>query len=183
MNKREDSNPTYYVAYGQVKFVVRMKPPGAEYQHLYRVCVEYEVLSYLHRKGLPVPKPYHLESREGVIGTEFFIMEYVDGIVLEDHSLPDLQPAQRRTVYFSVMETIARLHRLPLGELELLLDPEKAHSDRTFWNTQMQTWESNFTKACPSGNYDVEELFRKLKNLPPPQGRRKCTCVFIACIN
>ena len=59
------------------------------------------------------------------------------GIVLEDHSLPDLQPAQRRTVYFSVMETIARLHRLPLGELELLLDPEKAHSDRTFWNTQV----------------------------------------------
>ena len=40
--------------------------------------MEYEVLSYLHRKGLPVPKPYHLESREGVIGTEFFIMEYVD---------------------------------------------------------------------------------------------------------
>ena len=36
--RREDSNPTYYVAYGQVKFVVRMKPPGAEYQHLYRVC-------------------------------------------------------------------------------------------------------------------------------------------------
>ena len=58
LNKREDSNPTYYVAYGQVKFVVRMKPPGAEYQHLHRVCVEYEVLSYLHRKGLPVPKPY-----------------------------------------------------------------------------------------------------------------------------
>ena len=40
--------------------------------------MEYEVLSYLHGKGLPVPKPYHLESREGVIGTEFFIMEYVD---------------------------------------------------------------------------------------------------------
>ena len=37
--RREDSNPTYYVAYGQVKFVVRMKPPGAEYQHLHRVCV------------------------------------------------------------------------------------------------------------------------------------------------
>ena len=36
------------------------------------------MLSYLHRKGLTVPKPYHLESREGVIGTEFFIMEYVD---------------------------------------------------------------------------------------------------------
>ena len=43
-----------------------------------QVCVEYEVLSYLHSQGLPVPKPYHLESREGVIGTEFFIMEYVD---------------------------------------------------------------------------------------------------------
>ena len=40
--------------------------------------MEYEVLSYLHRMGLPVPKPYHLESKEHVIGTEFFIMEYVD---------------------------------------------------------------------------------------------------------
>ena len=43
-----------------------------------QVCVEYEVLSYLHRMGLPVPKPYHQESREGVIGTEFFIMEFVN---------------------------------------------------------------------------------------------------------
>ena len=60
------------------------------------------------------------------------------GIVLKNHSLPALQPAQRRMVYFSVMETIARLHRLPLGELEVLLDPQKAHSDmRTFWNWQV----------------------------------------------
>ena len=139
------------------------------------------MLSYLHRMGLPVPKPYHQESREGVIGTEFFIMEYVDvsrgcntcvgmcvcmyvhvcecrdlnrltyyihllcvnplgvqGIVLEDHSLPDLQPAQRRTVYLSMMETLAHLHRLPMGDLELLLDPEKAYNDmRTFWNWQV----------------------------------------------
>ena len=136
--------------------------------------MEYEVLSYLHRMGLPVPKPYHQESREGVIGTEFFIMEYVDvsrallhemcecehrelnqltyyihlllckssfgvqGIVLEDHSLPDLQPAQRRTVYLSMMETLARLHHLPMGDLELLLDPEKAYNDNgTFWNWQV----------------------------------------------
>ena len=62
----------------------------------------------------------------------------VQGIVLEDHSLPDLQPAQRRTVYLSMMETLARLHRLPMGELELLLDPEKAYNDmRMFWNWQV----------------------------------------------
>ena len=46
------------------------------------------MLSYLHGKGLPVPKPYHIESREGVIGTEFFIMEYVDvstGVFMGDN--------------------------------------------------------------------------------------------------
>ena len=77
-------------------------------------------------------------------GTVMPLVLHPQGIVLEDHSLPDLQPAQRRTVYFSVMETIARLHRLPLGELELLLDPEKAHSDmRTFWN-----WQVNMAHVC-----------------------------------
>ena len=37
-----------------------------------------------------------------------------------------------------MMETLAHLHRLPMGELELLLDPEKAYNDmRTFWNWQV----------------------------------------------
>ena len=71
-------------------------------------------------------------------GTVMPLVLHPQGVVLEDHSLPALQPAQRRTVYFSVMETIACLHRLPLGELELLLDPQKAHSDmRMFWNSQV----------------------------------------------
>ena len=43
-----------------------------------QVCLEAEVMKTLKGLGLPVPEVYHIELCTEFIGTEFFIMEYVE---------------------------------------------------------------------------------------------------------
>jgi aminoglycoside phosphotransferase (APT) family kinase protein len=44
------------------------------------------------------------------IGTTFFVMEYVDGRLFDDVTLPGLSPQERRTIYFEMIRVLAELH-------------------------------------------------------------------------
>ena len=64
----------------------------------------------LEGSGVPVPKTYVLCEDADVIGTPFFVMEYVDSHPMTDAALPDRAPEERRLIYRSMIETLARLH-------------------------------------------------------------------------
>lgn len=143
LNKRSDSNPTYHVKYQDkrqtAQFVVRMKPPNVEYENLHRVCLEAEVMKTLKGLGLPVPQVYHIEPCPEFIGTEFFIMEYVEGCTITDYSMRDLTPQQRTQVFHSVAEALAQLHSLPIPKSleDLLNSKEKLSTTKDCWNFQV----------------------------------------------
>jgi aminoglycoside phosphotransferase (APT) family kinase protein len=59
-----------------------------------------------------VPKTYALCDDAEVIGTAFFLMDYVEGRVLWDPTLPELTPAQRTAHYREMNRVIAALHRV-----------------------------------------------------------------------
>jgi len=46
-----------------------------------------------------VPQPYHYCKDESVIGTEFYLMEFMDGRIFLDNSLPGLSPDEREQAY------------------------------------------------------------------------------------
>lgn len=46
-------------------------------------------------RGVPVPKTYCLCEDEGVIGTPFYVMEFMDGRIFEDFSIPGVTPEER----------------------------------------------------------------------------------------
>ena len=54
-----------------------------------------------------------------VIGTTFFVMEYVDGRLFDDVSLPGLSPAERRAIYFEMIRVLAALHSVDYVALGL----------------------------------------------------------------
>jgi aminoglycoside phosphotransferase (APT) family kinase protein len=68
------------------------------------------VLDALQGRGVPVPKPYLLCEDPDVIGTPFYVMEYVGGEVMTDPTLPDRAPCDRRLIYASMASVLARLH-------------------------------------------------------------------------
>ncbi|HEY3093080.1 MAG TPA: phosphotransferase family protein [Vicinamibacterales bacterium] len=104
------SNPTYYLETSSKPLVLRRKPPGPLLPSAHAIEREYQVMTALRHSGVPVPETHLLCEDAGVIGTPFFVMEYVDGHPMSDATLPDRSPEDRRAIYRSMIEVLARLH-------------------------------------------------------------------------
>ena len=90
------SNPTFLLSSPSGRYVLRKKPPGQLLKSAHAVEREYRVMKGLEHSEVPVPRMLLLCEDESVLGTPFFVMEYVDGIVFWDPALPELSKAQRR---------------------------------------------------------------------------------------
>src|SRR5262250_3659420 len=82
------SNPTYHLAAGGREFVLRRKPPGKLLPSAHAVDREYRILTTLGRTDVPVPKTYVLCEDPEVIGTIFYVMDWVEGRIMVDPLLP-----------------------------------------------------------------------------------------------
>jgi aminoglycoside phosphotransferase (APT) family kinase protein len=104
------SNPTYHLRADGQEYVLRRKPPGKLLPSAHAVDREYRVITALAGTGVPVPRTYALCEDPDVIGTPFYIMEYVRGRVLTDPRLPGVASAERAQIYDAMSEVLARLH-------------------------------------------------------------------------
>jgi aminoglycoside phosphotransferase (APT) family kinase protein len=104
------SNPTYHLSAGGREYVLRRKPPGKLLPSAHAVDREYRVITALADSGVPVPRTYALCEDPDVVGTPFYIMQYVRGRLLTDPRLPGVPPAERARIYDAMNEVLARLH-------------------------------------------------------------------------
>lgn len=95
------SNPTYLLTSSTKQhYVLRKKPPGQLLSKTaHKVDREYRILHALENTDVPVPKTYCLCEDDSIIGTPFYIMEFLDGRIIEDPSLPDVSPEDRKEMY------------------------------------------------------------------------------------
>ena len=108
--KGGQSNPTYLVTAGSRRYVLRRKPPGKLLPSAHAVDREYRVMKALAGTDVPVARMHALCEDETVIGTVFYLMEYVGGRVLWDPRLPDLSPPERARYHDEINRVIAALH-------------------------------------------------------------------------
>lgn len=104
------SNPTFLVESGGRRYVVRRKPPGPLLPSAHAVDREYRVMRALQDTDVPVPRVYALCEDDSVIGTAFYVMEFVDGRVLWDPKLPGLSAQERSRICGEMNRVIATLH-------------------------------------------------------------------------
>src|SRR5947207_1798135 len=118
--KGGQSNPTYRItAADGRRLVLRRKPPGKLLPSAHAVEREYRVISALHAAGFPVARPHALCEDDALIGTTFYVMDYVEGRVLWDQSLPGMGKGERRAIWEELNRIIAQLHRLDYRALGL----------------------------------------------------------------
>lgn len=117
--KGGQSNPTYLLESASDRYVMRRKPPGKLLKSAHAVDREYRVISALYGADFPVPRPYALCEEDEVIGTMFYIMEYVEGRIFWELDLPNANPDGRAALYDDVNNTIARLHSFDYEALGL----------------------------------------------------------------
>jgi aminoglycoside phosphotransferase (APT) family kinase protein len=115
------SNPTFLIRSTGGRFVLRRKPPGTLLKSAHAVEREYRVMAALAATDVPVPRVLHLCEDEGVIGSTFFIMDFIDGRIFWDGRLPDVAPEERWRIYDSMNAALAALHsadpaRVGLGD-------------------------------------------------------------------
>jgi len=73
------SNPTYLMKTDNKNFVIRTKPQGELLKGAHRIDREHKVMCALENSKIPVPKTYGYCENIEIIGTEFYIMDFLDG--------------------------------------------------------------------------------------------------------
>src|SRR3990170_62731 len=104
------SNPTYRITAASGLYVLRRKPPGPLLPSAHAVDREYRVLAAVSGTGVPVARVHALCNDDSVLGSAFYVMDFVDGRIFWDQRLPTLSRTERAAVFDSINETIARLH-------------------------------------------------------------------------
>lgn len=108
--KGGQSNPTYLLTASSGRYVLRRKPPGKLLKSAHAVDREFRIISALYAADFPVPRPYAICEDDEIVGTMFFVMEFVDGRIFWDLDLPECDEEERAAIYDSANATIAELH-------------------------------------------------------------------------
>ena len=106
------SNPTFLLTAGDGHlYVLRKKPPGQLLSSAHQVDREYRAMKAL-AGHIPVPVMRALCEDPEVIGTTFYVMDYLEGRIFRDATLPGLEPAERAAIYDDLNATLAKLHQV-----------------------------------------------------------------------
>ena len=106
------SNPTFIVDHGDRRMVLRKQPAGEILKGAHAIDREFRVRRALQDTDVPVPRTLLFHADRALLGTPFYLMDFVEGRVFFDCRLPDLSPPDRRAVYLSFAQTLARMHRV-----------------------------------------------------------------------
>ena len=113
--KGGQSNPTYLIEAASGKYVLRRKPPGKLLASAHAVDREFRVLGALAGSTVPVARPLHLCSDDAIIGSMFYLMQYVPGRIFWDPALPDMTPEQRGAHYSAALDALVALTQLDVA--------------------------------------------------------------------
>ena len=109
--ERGMSNPTFLITdKGDRRYVLRKKPPGKLLPSAHAVEREHRIMEALADSAVPVARMRALSDDPSIIGTSFFVMDYVSGRIFDDVSLPGIAADKRAGIYDSMVQTLAALH-------------------------------------------------------------------------
>jgi aminoglycoside phosphotransferase (APT) family kinase protein len=150
------SNLTYLVRFGNRELVVRRAPPGVNIKSAHDMGREFRILGALAPRWPKVPRPIALCEDSGVIGTQFYVMERVQGVILRAQPPQGLElgPATMRRLSEAMCDTLAEIHGIDwraagLGDLGR---PEG------YVERQVRGWSDRWHKSRTDDVPDMEKL-------------------------
>ncbi len=110
--KGGQSNPTFLIKSVNKNYVLRRKPPGNLLKSAHAVDREYKIIKALKKVNFPVPETHILCTDDSVIGTIFYVMEFLQGRIFWDADMPDCTIKERCMIYDDLNKNLAVLHNL-----------------------------------------------------------------------
>ena len=167
--KGGQSNPTYQLITPGATYVMRSKPgPAARLlPSAHAIEREHRVMAALFGHGVPVPRMHTLCTDEHIIGRAFFVMEFIDGRVLWDQSLPGLSPAQRADIYDEMNRVIAALHQVDAAAVGL----GDFGKPGNYFDRQIGRWSKQYLASVTEPITAMDRLLEWLPLHIPPSAR------------
>ncbi len=165
MFKGGQSNPTYKLITPQRAYVMRAKPgPVAKLlPSAHAIEREFRVMSALAGTDVPVAQMHLLCEDESVIGRAFYVMQCVEGRVLWEQSLPDMDNAGRGAIYDEMNRVMAALHRVRPDAVGLA-DYGKPGN---YFERQIGRWSKQYQASITQPIPEMDRLIDWLpKNIP-----------------
>ena len=153
------SNPTYLLKTDYKSFVLRSKPTGKLLPGAHRIDREFKVMSALEASTIPVPKMFGYCQDEDLIGSEFYIMEYLEGNHEFDPHLTNYEAGQRDKIYKNKVKILAELASLNLTKVGL----EKFGRPQGYLERQINLWIKQYRD---SQTKDIESMEFLIENIP-----------------
>jgi aminoglycoside phosphotransferase (APT) family kinase protein len=158
------SNPTYKLLTPDAAYVLRRKPPGALLKGAHAVEREARIMAALETVGLPLAHIHGVCNDEAVIGTAFYVMNFVDGRIVWDATFPDVERGRRRAHFDAMNSVIAQLHLTDYDAIGL----SNYGRQGNYLARQIARWTKQYVEDSDAGrDPNMEKLILWLPNHIP----------------
>lgn len=162
------SNPTFKVSAATGQYVLRRQPPGELLKSAHAVDREYRVLAALAATDVPVARVFHLCEDRDVIGSMFYIMQYCDGRIFWDPTIPEVDKPERTAIFDEMNRVLAALHSVDIEAVGL----GDFGKPGNYFQRQFDRWSGQYRASEMQRIEAMETLMDWLaEHLPEDDGR------------
>lgn len=162
------SNLTYTVTDPQGRRVILRRPPlHGVIESAHDMGREHRIMAALADSGVPVPPTVGYEPDEEVTGAPFYVMRFVDGVVVRDTAAAEqLDPKVREAAANDLADVLASLHAVDPDEVGL----GELGRKEDYVARQLRRWHGQLAKSRTRDLPLLDEVHRRLEADVPAQG-------------
>jgi aminoglycoside phosphotransferase (APT) family kinase protein len=156
--------------------VLRAKPaPAAQLlPSAHAIEREYRILHALQGTGVPVPRVHALCEDESVIGVAFYVMDFVEGRIFRDATLPEMPPPERAAYFVAANDVLARLHGVDWRACGL----QDFGRHEGYYSRLIRRWAKQYEASRPAPVAAMEQLAQWLpQHIPTDADGAGLTCI------
>jgi aminoglycoside phosphotransferase (APT) family kinase protein len=154
-----------FIDAGARRYVLRCKPSGQLLPSAHAVEREFRVMKSLAGSTVPVPRTRALCEDPEMLGTSFYLMDFVDGRILGDQTLPGMTPPERHAMYVEMNRVLASLHGVDYRERGL----QDFGREGRYVERQIERWTRQYRASETQVIPEMENLIGWLGERIPSQ--------------
>ncbi|WP_170751213.1 phosphotransferase [Ruegeria lacuscaerulensis] len=163
------SNPTFELRTPAKTYVLRRKPPGTLLKSAHAVDREFRVQRALANTNVPVPAMYLLCEDDGVIGSEFYVMERLQGRGFLEPTMDGESNETRTGVFAEMNRVLAELHMVDIDAVGL----SDYGPPGNYFERQIARWTKQYRASETDRIDEMDRLIASLEtSLPADDGQR-----------
>lgn len=152
------SNPTFLIETASGRYVLRRKPPGVLLRSAHAVEREYQVMKALGGSAVPVPTARLLCEDPSIVGTPFFVMDFLQGRIFWDPALPEIPKEERAGYYTEIARVLGELARLSVQDVGLADYGRSGNYVQRQISRWVEQYRASETETIPAMEYLITHL-------------------------